>query len=170
MLILTGFKPELAPYFAALNYQWIEEYFDIEAEDRKALDDPYGYALAAGGEILFLCDADQVVGTAAMVPKFGDDEQQYSLSVESGVQAAIEVFELAKMAVAASLRGQGLGRIIIDGCIQFARSRGAKRIVLTSNDILKPAMALYEGAGFKHYRDRSDARYARGNVFMQLDF
>ena len=44
-------------YFASLNYQWITEYY-VEEEDRKALDDPEGYAIKPGGNIFFLLEAE----------------------------------------------------------------------------------------------------------------
>ena len=37
----------------------------------------------------------------------------------------------------------------MDACIGFARSKGAREVMLLTNDVLKPAVALYESAGFK---------------------
>ena len=37
---ITGYSPAYAADFARLNYQWIEQYFRIEDEDRTALDHP----------------------------------------------------------------------------------------------------------------------------------
>ena len=55
-LLLLDIMPKYADDFAALNYQWITEFFVIEPEDRAALDHPEAYAIDNGGEIFFLLD------------------------------------------------------------------------------------------------------------------
>jgi hypothetical protein len=50
----VGYSAEYAADFARLNYQWIEHYFQVEDEDRAALDNPQAYAIAPGGEIFFV--------------------------------------------------------------------------------------------------------------------
>jgi GNAT superfamily N-acetyltransferase len=77
-------------------------------------------------------------------------------------------FELAKMAVQPDRQGQGIGRLLLEQCVQFARQRGATRIILTTNDILKPALQVYHNAGFEDLPINPDSRYVRGNLAMQL--
>lgn len=154
-LEIVGFNSRYAEAFARLNYQWIEHYFAVEAEDRRALDHPFDYAIAPGGEIFFALCGSQVVGCVAMVPKSADST--------TGIE-----FELAKMAVDPERQGQGIGRILLERCVQYARERCAKRITLTTNDILKPALKVYHNAGFVDLPANPDTRYARGNLAMQL--
>jgi GNAT superfamily N-acetyltransferase len=154
-LAIVGFDVRYADAFAHLNYQWIEHYFAVEDEDRRALDYPFEYAIAPGGEIFFALMGEQVVGCVAMVPKSTD-------------MTADGEFELAKMAVHPDNQGQGIGRLLLEHCILFARDRCAKRITLTTNDMLKPALKIYHNAGFEDLPTNLDSRYARGNLAMQL--
>ena len=37
---------------------------------------------------------------------------------------------------------------LLERCIQYAKEQGASRVVLTTNDILTPALKVYHKAGF----------------------
>ena len=167
---IVGYQRKYASDFARLNYQWITQFFLIEPEDNAALDHPEAYAIDKGGEIFFILDhssgGEEVIGTAAMVPK-GDAVQA---TADSGTDnPRFQVYELAKMAVLPSRQGEGLGKRLLEHCIDFARERGGKQIVLTTNDILKPALAVYHRLGFVDLPVNPDERYARGNLAMTLD-
>ena len=146
---LVSFEPRFSAAFATLNYEWIEHYFEIEQEDRDALDNPIGYAIEPGGEIFFVLEGEEPVGTVAMVPKSDG------------------VFELAKMAVRPDCQGRGYANMLMTACIEFAQRRGAQEVMLVTNDILTPALGLYTKAGFQRV-EFSDHRYARGNTEMRL--
>jgi GNAT superfamily N-acetyltransferase len=148
---IVGYDLRYAKAFAALNYEWIETFFRVEDEDRKALEDPEGYAINPGGEIFFLLENDVAVGTAAMVP-YGSDK----------------LYELAKMAVRPDKRGLGYGSRLMQRCVDFARDRNADEVMLVTNDILAPALATYEAAGFRPVENYTDSRYERGNLEMRL--
>jgi len=178
-IVIVGYHPKYADDFAALNYQWITEFFVIEPEDRAALDHPEAYAIDNGGEIFFLLDrssgGEMVIGTAALVPKKVPKKALKKTWEEAPQQAVeqtaetIEVYELAKMAVSPNRQGEGLGQLLLQHCIEFARQRRGNRIILTTNDILKPALAVYHKLGFKDLPVNPDERYERGNLAMVLD-
>tara|TARA_B100000768_G_scaffold181993_2_gene208160 strand:- start:3824 stop:4417 length:594 start_codon:yes stop_codon:yes gene_type:complete len=181
-IVIVGYHAKYAGDFAALNYQWIKEFFVIEPEDRAALDHPEAYAIENGGEIFFVLDCsngrEEVVGTAAMVPKKVPEKVRNDVPKmvrEKGIKTpeqsdgTIEVYELAKMAVLPIRQGEGLGQLLLQHCIDFAQLRKGKQIILTTNDVLKPALAVYHKLGFRDLLVNPDDRYDRGNLAMVLD-
>jgi GNAT superfamily N-acetyltransferase len=57
--------------------------------------------------------------------------------------------EMARMFVAASYRGRGLGRAIANELIKFALSAGYDQVRLSSNNALGASHRLYESMGFR---------------------
>ncbi len=141
-----------AERFAALNREWIERYFAMEAADEAVFADPERYILQGGGAIVFAQrDDDQaLVGTCAL--------QMH------GPQLA----ELAKMAVTPSAQGAGAGRLLGEAVIDRARKRGVRRLFLDTNSVLQPAISLYKKLGFIEVPRPEDSRYARSDTYMEL--
>ena len=59
-----------------------------------------------------------------------------------------EAAHIYSMWVVPERRGEGLGRILLDAVVAWARERGATRAVLDVNPNQTVALALYESAGF----------------------
>jgi GNAT superfamily N-acetyltransferase len=150
-ITIHTFKNAYADSFKFLNLQWIEEFFIVEEEDLKILSNPKSYVIDKGGEIFFALSEGGVIGTSAMV------------------FARPKMFELAKMSVDKTFQGQGVGRMLIEASITFAKEKGAKEIFLITNDKLIPALNLYKSSGFDVDLDYDDNRYERGNTKMKLD-
>jgi len=144
------FKEEYKLDFETLNLQWIKKYFKVEEEDSKILKNPKSYVIDGGGQIFFAVKDGKAIGTAAMV-----------LTKE-------RIFELSKMAVDSSYQGFGIGRMLINKCIQFAEKENALEIFLITNNRLLPALELYNSSGFELDEDYDDNRYERGNTKMKL--
>lgn len=58
--------------------------------------------------------------------------------------------ELVKMYLLPQARGRGLGRMLIEKCIQAATDLGYKKIYLETMPELKKAMSVYEKFGFRY--------------------
>ena len=141
-----------AAAFRTLNEEWIVKLFRLEEQDRLTLGDPQNKIVAPGGQVYLAIAGNQIVGCVALA------------RVEEGV------FELAKMAIAPEMRGQGLGRKLLTHVLQQARPLGAHTVVLGSSTQLANAVHLYESLGFRHVPAAElPIQYERASVFMKLE-
>ena len=60
--------------------------------------------------------------------------------------------ELVKMYLLPEARGHGLGRILIEKCIEAAAENGFKKIYLETMPELKQALSVYEKFGFEYLK------------------
>ena len=58
--------------------------------------------------------------------------------------------ELVKMYLLPKARGLGLGRTLIEKCLEFAKDTGYKNVYLESMPELKQALKVYEKFGFEY--------------------
>lgn len=63
---------------------------------------------------------------------------------------------LEELYVAPALRGQGLGRALLDAAMEHARERGARHIDLNTSEEDVAARALYERTGFTNREGAPD--------------
>lgn len=148
---IVTYRDEFQPAFESLNLDWIEEHFWVEDIDRQVLSDPKGMVVDHGGEVFFAVEDDVAVGTCALIQH--DDR----------------IYELSKMAVHPSARGRGLGNLLMDAIIGWAREHHAKQIFLESNTVLGIAIKLYEKYGFETTRLGEGDEYERSNIRMTLE-
>jgi len=147
---IVGYRPEFAQYFRSLNVEWLEKYYRVEPVDEAILRNPDDKILAPGGDILFARRAGKVVGTVAL-KHHGNG-----------------IYELTKMAVIASAQGRGIGRKLLEACIDRYRELGGRLLYLESQQRLLPALRLYESAGFRHAAPRRLSMYERSDVSMEF--
>jgi GNAT superfamily N-acetyltransferase len=148
-------KAEIIPYsdewkeqMKMLNYAWLEEYFHIEEGDRISLSNPREYILDRGGYIFFAKYNGEIVGTVSLLKK------------------SDEVFELGKMAVSKHAQGFGIGKLLIEHCLDFSKEKGIGKLILYSNTVLAPAIHLYRKYGFMEI-ELEPGVYERGNIEME---
>ena len=60
--------------------------------------------------------------------------------------------ELVKMYLIPDMRGLGLGRLLIERCLEFARKTGFRHVYIETMPELKKAMSVYEKFGFHYLR------------------
>jgi ribosomal protein S18 acetylase RimI-like enzyme len=65
-----------------------------------------------------------------------------------GLTEAVPWPELRLLAVAREARGTGVGRALVDACVQAARSSGARALGLHTSHSMRAALALYASMGF----------------------
>lgn len=146
---IVPFHPAHAQAWAALNTAWLlEGGFEIEAKDRKVIDDPQGSILDFGGHIFIVEQDGQSVGCCAL------------MAMDDGG------FEVAKMTVAPAARGLGLSRRLLEACEATARTARAPHLYLETSSTLTVAGRLYQNFGFVTLPPRPTP-YARADVFME---
>jgi putative acetyltransferase len=153
-VVIAPFKAEHAAAFDALNRQWLVDNGLLEEADEPSLRDPQGLIIDSGGAIFVALEGDAVLGTCAIAP----------LELQDGARA--DIYELVKLAVAPSAQGQGIGRRLVQQCIDAARQRGASELVLLSSSLLQAALRLYEQEGFRYAALPRHNPYATADVYM----
>lgn len=145
---IIDFQAQYREAFQLLNEEWLEALFEVEPIDEKILSTPEAI-IAAGGAILYALRGKEVLGCCAL--KHADDGE----------------YELTKMAVTATARGLGIGRLLGVATIDRFHQLGGRKLYLETHDSLIPAITLYESLGFKHIKPPFESPYQRANVYME---
>ena len=150
---IIDYDPRYAKHFYDLNIEWLKTFFYVEPYDDEVLSNPDKYIINKGGYIFFAMKDNKVVGTVALMP-----------TEENGI------LELTKMAVLPEERGQKIGQQLLIHCIEFAKSKKLKGLLLYSATKLKNAIYLYRKYGFKELDLEPNSPYKRSDIKMMLKF
>jgi putative acetyltransferase len=145
---IVEFAAEHAAAFKALNEAWIGKYFAIEPKDREVIENPEAKIIARGGRVFMAIRDGEAVGCVALIAM-----------ADGG-------YEVAKMTVREDLRGSGLGKQLMQVCIDEGVRLGAPRLYLETNSSLAPAIGLYRSMGFEDLAP-VESEYIRADVFME---
>ncbi len=127
---IINYQPEYGRKFLELNYEWLNEYFEVEEEDDRLLKNPDG-VIADGGTIIFGAWNGTIVGTVALL-HLSDEE-----------------CELTKMAVTNKYQNKQIGKKMMDYVLDIARQKNYQRMILLTNPVLRKAVGLYKSKGFR---------------------
>ena len=149
MIQIITYSRKYQPDFKRLNLEWLDKYNLAESHDLEILNNPEETVIDTGGCIFLAMDGEQVIGSAGL---WKENEVEY---------------ELVKMSVDPTYRGQGISKILLDRCLAEAEKRKAQKIFLFSNSQLKTALKLYEKYGFQ-YVDVTGTNLVTADVKMEL--
>lgn len=146
MIRILDYTEENRSFIKSLNYEWLEKYFSVEPTDVLQLEDPKKHILDKGGLIFYATYNDEIVGTSSLLLN------------------TTHVYELGKMAITEAFQGRGIANVLMEHCIEKARSLRAVKLILYSNTKLTAAINLYKKYGFyeipllEQYYKRSDIK------------
>lgn len=144
-------KPGDAEIFAALNLEWLHEFFYVEEEDKRLLTNPFANIILKGGHIFCARRGSRVLGVCGLIKLDG------------------EAYEIGKMAVDKAFRGQGIARLLMEAAIDRATRLGAQKILICTSSKLENAIRIYRGFGFIDSDDPRHHRYDRSDVYLEKE-
>jgi len=90
------------------------------------------------GSIYYVAEQDEkVLGGAGIYPSEG---------------LPLQTCELAKMYLRAAVRGRGLGKVLIEKCLEFAKAYGYLQVYIETMPELRKAVSIYKKFGFEYLK------------------
>jgi GNAT superfamily N-acetyltransferase len=84
------------------------------------------------------------------------------------VRKSDQVAQLRLLFVEHWARGHGLGSALVQRCVDFAREKGYRRMVLWTNSSLASARRIYDGLGFEQTAEEEHPAFPEGTVGQEL--
>lgn len=83
------------------------------------------------------------------------------------VKKSETIAKLRVLLVEPSARGLGVGKRLVNECVQFARKAGYKKIMLWTQSELTAARKIYQGAGFQLVAEEKHDSWSRKNLIAE---
>lgn len=148
---IIPFREDIQHHFKKINYEWIDNYFEIIDHDKLVLENPKEEIIDKGGYIYFAQYNNKVVGCVAL-ERINDT-----------------TFELSKMGVRPYYQGLKIGKLLMLKAIEKSKQLSIESLVLYTNPKLISAIKLYKRNGF--YEVPNDQKLIkRATLKMKLNF
>lgn len=139
--------------FISMNKHWISQMFQLEAEDIREIED-IEHIIDAGGNIFFALDNNDNPMACCMIGERDDGD-----------------WEIMKFAAKGMYTGTGAGNACLRACIDYAKNKGVKRIIIVSNRRCVQALHLYRKNGFVEMPvDKKKFPFERADIAFKLVF
>ena len=150
--------------FADLGQLMVNVYSQLEGFPKPNEQPGYYKMLANIGELTAKPGVELLVAAPAQGLLVGGvvfflDMQYYGSGGTATLEKNAAGFRL--LAVNSSVRGQGVGKLLVDTCIEKAKQRGRGQIIIHTTKAMQPAWKMYEQMGFKR---SSDLDFMQGNL------
>jgi DNA-binding MarR family transcriptional regulator len=83
------------------------------------------------------------------------------------VQKSVSIAKLRLLLVEPSARGLGIGKQLVNECVDFAREAGYKKILLWTQSELHAARSIYQSAGFRKIAEEKHASWSRTDLVAE---
>ena len=147
-IIIKQYDHQYHQQFKEISLDWLKRNNLYEEADNDLLDNPLVY-IKKGSSIFLAHFNDKVVGTISLIPIDKDN------------------YEILKLGVVDGYKGLGIGRKLMQICIDICKEKKIQSIVLESSSKLESALKLYEKLGFKHI-EVANAHFLSADVKMEL--
>jgi putative acetyltransferase len=145
---IKAYEHKYHKQFKDISLDWLHSHDLYEKADDALLDHPQKYI--DNGSFIFLAHYDdEIVGTVSLSP------------LEKNT------FEIMKLGVIDGYKGLGIGRKLMQICIDICLEKEVRFITLDTSSKLQNAIKLYEKLGFVHV-EVTASYYESADVKMEL--
>lgn len=150
-MTIVPYSPNYKESFIEMNRAWISEMFAMEDEDIKELENIEPY-MQNGGQIFFALDESGAVMACCMIAPREDGD-----------------WEIMKFAAKGMYTGTGAGSACLKACIDYAKERDIKKVIIVSNRKCVQAVHLYRKFGFAEIPvDKKKFPFERADIAFEL--
>lgn len=147
-LEIKNYEAKYQKDFKEINLHWLIKFELYEKADDALLDNPSTF-IKNGATILLAHLDNRVVGTICINP----------IDKKSN--------EILKFAVVDGYKGLGIGKKLMNYCIDLCKKNKAEKIILESSSKLQNALKMYEKFGFQHIEIK-DTHFVTADIKMEL--
>ena len=134
-----------------MNKSWIEDMFKLEDEDIREMEN-IELSIENGGQIFFSIDDNERVMACCMIAPREDGD-----------------WEIMKFAARGMYTGTGAGSACLKACIDYAKEKQLKKIIIVSNKKCEHAIHLYRKFGFEEVPvDKEKFPFDRADIAFEL--